>query len=198
MIKIFLILLFIPYLHADTSSFNFFNKNWKISKNVFKALKRDHVIVDSQVDNQSKLNTQSFSMKAMAYHPKKCSKVIQKLAKFEHYPDMIDFIKDVSYDEKFHLLKVRADHILLPFPMIVHIIMKRPTTEGVYDFIFPTGLFQSLKGTFEIREKDKRCAVFAKSYWSGKHTKIPNFAIELFSETLTKIAVKTLIRKTSL
>ncbi len=193
-----MIFLFIPYLYADTASFNFFNKNWKISKNTFKALKKEYVIVDSNVENQTKLNTQTFYMKAMAYHPKKCSKVIKKLAKFENYPDMIDFIKSATYDEKFNFLKVRADHTLLPFPMIVHIIMKRPTKEGVYDFIFPTGLFDGLKGTFEIKQVDKRCAVFAKSYWSGKHTKIPNFAIELFSETLTKIAVRTLIRKTSL
>lgn len=195
MIKTALIALSLSVFAQNTQSYDFFNSKWKISKNAHNALLIDKVLVESDVKNDAK--SQTFKMKAMAYHPKKCSKVLKKLAMFENYPNMIDFIKKANYSEKYELLTVHADHTLLPFPMIVHIKMKRPDKEGVYEFVFPTGLFQGLKGTFEVKEVDKKCSVFAKSYWSGKNTKIPNFAIELFSETLTKLAVQTLIRKTS-
>ena len=194
--KLLIILLFCSNLFANSESYNFFNSYWKISKNAFKALENEFVLVESTVKSSKK--QQSFKMRGMAYHPKACTKVIKKLSYFENYPNMIDFIKSVKYQEKHSFLTVKADHTLLPYPMIIHVIMKRPTKEGVYPFKFATGMFSGLKGSFTIKEVDNRCSVFVQSNWKGPDTKIPDLAIELFSETLTKIAVRTLIRKTSL
>jgi hypothetical protein len=74
-IKIALILLSLSVFAQNTDSYDFFNSRWKISKNTHKALILDNVLVESDVKNQKKTKSQTFKMKAMAYHPKKCSKV---------------------------------------------------------------------------------------------------------------------------
>lgn len=193
---LFNILIFLNLSAHSNDHYSFFNSKWKISKNAYKALLNENVLAKSEVSSKDKV--QKFKMQAIAFHPKKCRKVIKKLARFENYPDMIDFIKSTTYHEKNHFLTVKADHTLLPFPMIVHIVMKRPDKEGVYKFKFPTGIFKGLSGTFTIKEVANKCSVYAESFWQGQTTKIPNLVIEIFSETLTKIAVQTLIRKTML
>ena len=114
---------------------------------------------------------------------------------FESYTDWIDFVKKSTYHEKSKLFTVKAEHTLLPYPMVVHIIVERPEKIGDYDFYFPTGIFTGLKGKFEIREFDGQCWVYGHSYWEGKHTGIPNLVIEVFSETLSRIGGEILMRR---
>lgn len=166
---------------------------WNPSMTENEYLQKGKVLALANVTSDAK--TQTFHMRAMALHKVKCSKVIRKLAQFENYADWINFIKKSKYQQDINLLTFNADHTLLPFPMIIHIIVERPSKPGKYEFEFPTGLFKGLNGYFEIKDFNKRCLFFGKSYWHGPKTKIPNMIIELFSETLSKMGGETLMRK---
>ncbi len=171
---------------------SFYENKWKMTKRSIQYMKKGEVLANSTVESTGK--KQSFSMKVAAIHKKKCSKVLRKLSLFESYKDWISFIKKSDYNPNRKLLTINANHTLLPFPMIVHVIVDRPTKKGVYPFIFPTGLFRGLKGEFIIDQKENKCLFFAKSHWQGQK-KLPDFAIELFSDALTKLAGEALFRK---
>ncbi len=141
---------------------------------------------------------QSFTLNAAGLHKNNCVTVLRKLSMLEKYQDWISFIKSSTYNEERKLFTVKADHTLLPYPMIVHIIMDRPTKPGVYKFTFPTGMFAGLKGTYTIKEINKRCLIYAESAWQGNKTSIPNMVIELFVEGLSKSGAELLMRKTQL
>src|SRR5690606_421010 len=100
---------------------------------------------------------QKFEMKAMALHNKKCEVPLKKISRLEDFPNLISFLKTSDYDEASKLWTVKADHALLPYPMVVHIIVERPTKEGDYEFIFPSGMFTGLKGKFSIKNINNRC-----------------------------------------
>ena len=168
-------------------------KVWDLNKAEQEYLQKGQILTISKVETLD--NKQQFNMKAMALHPKKCSRILRKLSRLENFSDWVSFIKKSTYQDNSRLFTLRAEHALLPFPMIVHIIVDRPTKQGRYKFMFPTGIFTGLKGHFEIKEFDKRCLFFAKSFWKGKPTKIPNLIIELFSGGLTKMGGDILMRK---
>jgi hypothetical protein len=167
---------------------------WQLSKTQIKYLKNDKVLAVSDVESESGMQT--FDLKAAALHTKKCRKVLRKLSRLENYQEWIGFIKSSTYLQKSNLFTLKADHPLLPYPMIVHIIVERPTKKGRYPFTFPTGLFTGLEGYFEISEFNNRCFFYAESHWKGKKTKLPDFIIEIFSETLSKVGGELLMRKT--
>ena len=182
----------------DTQLFNFFQNKWQLNKESIKEIIDGKVLVDATVDTSSKSGEkqQSFGLKAAALHPKSCTKALRKLSLYENYDKWISFIKSSLYDEKYRLLTLKANHTLLPYPMLVHIIVDRPTKPGVYPFTFPTGIFSGLKGEFEVKSHGKRCIFYATSNWQGKSTGIPDFVIELFAETLSRIGAEVIIRKT--
>lgn len=173
---------------------NFFKGKWKLNQSSLSYLNKGQVLAEADVG--SKENNQSFSLNAAGWHNKKCSIVLRKLSMLENYAQWISFVKSSEYHERGKLFTLRADHALLPYPMIVHIIMERPTKPGRYNFTFPTGIFKGLSGHYIIEEREKRCLIYATSSWSGKETGIPNLVIELFVEGLTKKAAEFLIRKT--
>lgn len=187
-----LIFLLCPFF-ANASDLSIYKKYWNLPDSSLIKLKNSEILVDASV--QKKESEQIFDLKGMALHQKKCTIALRKLSMLEEFPKWISFIKSSEYDEKLKLWTVRADHALLPYPMIVHIIVERPTKEGEYTFIFPTGIFTGLKGEFIIKEYNNRCLFFASSHWQGKDTKIPNFVIELFSKTLATIAGNILMHK---
>jgi hypothetical protein len=166
-----------------------------MKKLTYKRLIKKGVLVDSKVETQGK--KQSFEYKAFAIHPKRCSRVLPRLARFENLKEMISFIKTANYNEKHSYLTLKADHVLLPYPMIINIITKRPLKEGIYEFSFPTGLFAGLTGKYIIKEVDKKCTVFARSHWNGPNTRLPDLVIEVFSQSLTTLAFDKILRKTS-
>lgn len=186
--------LFCTNIYAKKISLNeFLTPRWELSRSQRESLEAHEIFADAIVSSNK--NKQTFKMKAMALHKMSCSKVLRKLPMFEEYKNWIGFIKSSTYNEKANLFTLRADHLLLPFPMIVHIVVERPKKEGIYKFLFPTGMFTGLSGEFEIKEINKKCILFAHGYWSGIKTSIPDFIIEVFSETLTKIAGEILMRK---
>lgn len=180
-------------LSKDTELKNFYAPHWKLTDRSIKYLNNGEILADAIVDSKSKI--QEFTMHVAAVHPKSCQKVLRKLSMLEKFEDWIGFIKSSKYNDKNRLWTIKADHTLLPYPMIVHIIVDRPTKPGQYPFVFPTGMFTGLKGHFIIKKHKNKCAFYATSYWKGKHTKLPNFVIELFSETLTKIGGEIVFRK---
>lgn len=172
----------------------FFKGKWKLNKSSLEYLRAGKILAETEVSSSGK--EQSFSMKAAGWHNKKCSLVLRKLSRLEMYQDWISFVKSSEYDEKRNLFTVKADHTLLPYPMIVHIIMQRPSKPGVYKFTFPTGIFAGLVGRYTVEEKENRCLLYATSSWKGPKTNIPDLIVELFVEGLTKKAAELLIRKT--
>lgn len=194
---LFLLILFIPcpgFTRSYHSDFKpYFENLWKISKSQKRYLFEHKVLADAEVE--SKKGKQSFSLKAMALHKKKCRKALRKLSRLEEYHEWIDFIKESKYSDKSHLFSLLADHPLLPWPMRIHILVERPTKEGKYPFTFPTGMFRGLTGFFQIQEIEKKCFFYAESNWHGKKTRVPNLIIEIFSETLSKIGGEILMRK---
>ncbi len=181
-------------VHDEANQYETYtNAKWKLSKTQKKYLKNGKVLADAEVETIE--NMQTFRLQVFAYHDKKCRKVIRKMSMFESYKEWINFINHSTYDPKTHLLTLKANHPLLPYPMIIYIITERPTKPGRYPFSFPTGLFGGLKGYFEITEFNNRCLFYAHSNWLGKKTKIPDFVVELFSETLSKLGGEMLMRK---
>jgi hypothetical protein len=176
----------------DQTVAGFFKDKWKLTKTSLDYLNNGEILAESSVSSADK--NQSFDLKAAAVHPKNCTKVLRKLSMLENYDEWISFIKKSDYSDERSLATIKADHVLLPYPMIVHILVKRPTKPGVYPFSFPTGIFKGLSGTFTIDERQGKCMVFSKSHWSGKK-QIPDFVVSIFAETLTKLAGKILFRK---
>ena len=172
---------------------SYIQSKWKLSKTQIEYLHKGKVLAQSQV--KSKEKTQKFDLKAMAYHSVRCSKALRKLSLLESYNDYIGFIKSSKYNDKNKLFTLTADHTLLPTPMIIHIIVDRPTKMGKYPFTFPTGIFRGLKGYFEITEFNKRCLLYAQSHYNGKASRFPDIVIEMFSETLSKLGGELLMRK---
>lgn len=195
MIKIALILIISSSLCLGETLKNNIKKLWPDALNSLDFLKSSQILVNSSVS--STLKNQDFQMKAMLYHPKSCTIALRKISRFELYPQWISFIKSLQFEEQKQLITIHADHTLLPFPMIIHILSKRPTKPGVYDFSFPTGMYKGLKGQYHILDTAERCLFYAHSSWSGAKSKVPDFILELFTESLTKIAGNILIRKSS-
>jgi len=171
----------------------FFQKHWKLSDKSIKMLKNKEILSDAQVETKGE--TQFFIMQGAALHNKKCSIVLKRLSKLEKLDEYIEFIKRSDYNEKAKLLTIRAEHTILPYPMLVYIFVDRPTKQGKYPFKFPSGIFTGLSGEFFVKEVEGRCALYVHSFWRGKKTNLPNFVIELFSETLARIGGEVLIRK---
>ena len=174
----------------------FFKLHWNLTDTAIKALKNKEILSDAEVETIK--DQQIFTMKGAALHNKSCDIVLRKLSRLEEYKNWIDFIKKSDYREKNQLFTVKAEHTLLPYPMIVYIFVKRPTKPGKYPFVFPSGIFTGLKGDFIIKEVNKRCALYVHSYWKGKKTNIPGVVIELFSETLARIGGEVLMRKSQI
>lgn len=182
-----------PQVFADTNLQKFIYKNWKINKTQEQYLMQGKILSESKVKSPGK--KQDFSLNVMALQNVKCSKILRKISMLENYSEWVSFIKKSTYSEENKLFTIRADHALLPYPMLVHILVSRPTTAGFYPFMFPTGMFHGMAGHFEIKEFDKKCIFYAKSHWNGPKTKIPDFVVELFSETLSRMGGEVLLRK---
>jgi hypothetical protein len=192
-VKLFVILALFLNISMPSETNEFFLKHWKLSPMAMESLKKNEIISEAEVETIE--NQQYFKMQGAALHNKSCTTAFRKLSRLENYKDYINFINESNYNEKNRLFVVKANHALLPFPMIVYIIVDRPTKEGKYPFSFPTGIFPGLSGDFIIKEVEGRCALYVHSFWKGNKTKIPDIVIEMFSETLARIGGEVLIRK---
>ena len=170
---------------------------WKLNKSLLNNIEKGHIYSDSKVYNLK--NEQVFEHFSTGFHSKTCSKSLRKLAMYEEYKNMISFIKTSTYNKKRKLLTLKADHFLLPFPMIVDVIVGELNGPGVYPFRFPTGMFKGLKGKLTIHQNvdKKRCLYFVRTYWKGPQSRIPNKILEFFSSALTKKGAEVMFRMTS-
>lgn len=173
---------------------SFFHDKWKLNNGAIEHLLEGEVLAEASADSDEE--RQFFALNAAGLHKKKCGIVLRKLRMLEKYQDWISFVQESKYHERSKLFTVKADHTLLPYPMIVHIIMERPSKPGRYKFKFPTGIFAGLTGEYVIEDMAGGCLIYAKSRWKGQKTKIPDMAVELFVEGLTKKAAEILMRKT--
>lgn len=190
----FFLLTFFNICYSTEQSLDaFLDSTWSLNSTQQSYLKKGKILAITNVETIKK--EQTFNAKGMAMHKKGCTKVLRKLSKLESYKDWISFFKRSDYNEKTKLFTLKADHFLLPYPMIIFIVVDRPTKPGKYNFTFPTGIFAGLKGFFEIKEINKRCILYTKSFWRGKKTKIPDLVIELFTDALAKKAGEILMRK---
>ena len=171
----------------------FIEKHWRLNSTQKEHLKEGKILSEATVESDD-IN-QHFFLQGMAMHKRDCTRVLRKLSVLENYKDWISFIKRSDYNEESRLLTLKADHVLLPYPMIVFIVVDRPSKPGLYPFVFPTGLFKDLAGFFEIKEIGGRCVVYTESKWSGPKTNIPNIVVEMFSEALSKKGAEILMRK---
>jgi hypothetical protein len=192
-LAIILIFTIKPQVFADADLNLFIQKKWKINKTQQEYLMQGKILSKSRVVSPGK--KQDFKLNVMALQKVKCSKILRKISMLENYAQWISFIKKSTYSEENKLFTIRANHTLLPYPMLVHILVARPTTPGYYPFMFPTGMFHGMAGHYEIKEFNKKCIFFAESHWNGPATKIPNFVVELFSETLSQMGGEILLRK---
>ncbi len=194
--KYILVILFSTQSFAlNLIDFKAIPKRWSVNKSIMKSLIKGNIHSESYVKTQSK--TQIFDHFSLGFHDKACYKSLRKLSLLEEYKNLIGFITASTYAEKRRHLQLKADHFLMPFPMIVDIIVDRPTKPGIYPFTFPTGMFTGLQGTLTIKEVDKRCLFIVESKWSGKKSKIPDSILEFFSAALAKLGAQKMFRMTS-
>lgn len=173
----------------------FFAPWWKLGKNHKELLLEGESISSSKVDSKNGL--QSLKVKVAGIHPQKCAYAIPKMANFKNYKNYSSIIKKSRYDgEKawFYL-----DGTLLPFAMTIE--FKIPPIKKVGDHLITLqkGIFPGLKAKLRIRDFKSsagKCLFSLDAKWKGKETKIPDLVMKAFTQTLTKITLDALIRKT--
>jgi hypothetical protein len=149
----------------------------------------------NKLDNKdSSIKHQKLEFKMIGVHPNKCRKALRKISLYEEYSDFIGFIKKVSFSESRKRLSFHINHTLMPYPMVLQINIGRVSGPGVYPYSFAKGIFSGLKGNIVIKDYKKRCLISINNKWSGKHTKIPNLVIEIFSQTLMRIGMEKVFR----
>ena len=195
---IFILYSFI-FLNTDTHSRELdkkFLKSIKFQqKNVDKAFRgsvQSISKVESYEENGAEFQTLNFRM--VGVHPNRCKIALRKISLYEEYSDFISFIKKVEFSEENKKLAFFVDHKLMPYPMVLGINIGRVSRPGSYPYTFDKGLFSGLKGTIVVKDYKRKCLIAIHNSWTGKHTKIPNLVIEIFSQTLMRIGMEKVFR----
>lgn len=179
----------------------FFDQQKKpISRESIKLIEQGEVITKSEVLDFEEKKIQSLNFYIIALHPRPCAEALKKLSHYENYKNLIDFIKMSNYDDKNNQVFFTLDSKLLPTAMNLSFRIPRIERPGIYPFSFDNGIFTGLNGSiraYDYHDK-KKCLLYTDAYWKGTHTKYPNVVVELFSETLSKMAMEKMIRVTKL
>jgi hypothetical protein len=201
----FLLYIFFFYLPSFSVEANLFEiKNLKnflhsknfTGKNLNTTLEQGDIFVKSLVRDDSKAHQQSLDFKIIGIHPSSCAQALPKLSYFEQYSKLIDFIKTSSYDETKQEVYFLLESNLLPVKMSLSFRIPRIKTPGIYDFHFDHGYFAGLKGKIHAYDYKNKCLIYTESDWKGKDTGFPNLAVEIFSETLSRISMEKMFRIT--
>lgn len=162
------------------------------------ALKKGHFVIKSEIQSLNHNKEQSLNFLALGSNTQNCHDSMIKLSRYEIYPHYLDFIKEVSYHEEKEFLSFIIDHTLLPFRMSIEFVIPRIKEAGIYRYRFDKGFLKDLQGTIElIPEEDDRCLFKISAQWYGPHTGIPDSIFELFSSTLTRVALEKMFRLSS-
>ncbi len=175
----------------------------EISESSRAALLKGHFVINSQVDSLEDGKFQRLDFLALGLHSKNCQEAMVKLSRYEIYPHYLDFIKEVNYNQETEFLSFTIDHTLLPFRMGIEFNVPRIKGVGIFNFKFDKGFLKNLTGSIELSENDNyklvpkeapTCLFKITSKWQGPHTKIPKTIFELFSTTLTRMALEKMFR----
>lgn len=169
-----------------------------LSNESIKVIENGEIVTKSEVLDYEDKKFQSLNFFIIGIHPKPCEQSLKKLSHYENYKNLIDFIKVSTYDEKTQKVFFTLDSKLLPIAMNLSFKIPRIESPGIYPFSFDNGFFAGLTGTIQAYhyQDKKKCLLYTEAYWKGDHTKFPNLIVEMFSETLSKIAMEKMIRVT--
>jgi hypothetical protein len=145
--------------------------------------------VDSPSEKQQKLD-----LIVVGVHPRNCVRAMRKISLYENYSSFIDFIKKSDYNNSTQQLSFTINHTLLPYAMVMSFKLPRITGVGSYPFVFEHGFLKDLKGEIGVQNLDKFCVLTLKANWQGKDSGLPNLALEMFAQTLSKLGLEHLIR----
>ncbi len=145
--------------------------------------------VESPSDKEQKL-----ALFVAGVHPRNCVRAMRKISLYENYSSFIDFIKKSEYNNSTQQLIFTIDHTLLPYAMIMSFKLPRINGVGTYPFTFEHGFLKDLKGEIGVQNLDKFCLLTLKADWKGKDSGLPNLALEIFAQTLSKLGLEHLIR----
>jgi hypothetical protein len=135
---------------------------------------------------------QKMSTRVVGLHSRTCTNGLRKISLYEDYPRHMSFIKQAQYLEP--RVRFVLDHTLLPFPMELAFNIPRIRSPGTYPFVFPTGIFRDLTGNIRVASIGGRCLYFMETEWHGPTTKIPDTAVRIFAQTLSKLGLEHLFR----
>ncbi len=169
---------------------------WKESTNFTDDVLAGEVVSWARVDSAG--DRQSMQTRVVGVHPRSCTNSLRRIAQYESYPKHLEFIKEATYDEGLQLVRFVMDHALLPFPMELVFAIPRIRAPGAYPFTFPAGIFKGLAGTIRVEPLGGRCLYYMETGWTGATTKIPDTAVQVFAQTLSRIGLEKLIRMSTL
>ncbi len=191
------ITLFFVISNANSSDFSL--EKMPLKKSIKENILKGEVFSESKVENtgDGELSQQSLNFVIAGLHPKSCDYALKKLSLYEEYSKYIDFVKVSNYDDSKQEIDFLLDHTLLPYRIQLIFKLPRVKTIGNYPFKFEIGILKDLKGMIYISRHKERCLFYTTADWIGPHTKIPNFILEIFSQTLSKISMEMLFRISS-
>jgi len=164
---------------------------------VLQQLLKDKIFVKTSIEsNQNHQKQQILDYYIAGLHPASCPKALRKLSLYQHFKDYFSHITQSLYNEKNKEIFIRLDHPVLPHPFTLNFQLPRITKEGSYPFIFKKGIFNNLQGWIYVSTYTNRCLFQTQANWTGKHTGYPDTLIEIFSDTLSRIAMEKLFRAT--
>lgn len=182
--------------HADEAVNHTIQQHWQLSTTQQNYLNEGKFLATAEVESFQKNNEnlQKFLFKTTALNNKSCDRVLDFLSRYEDFRLHLDFIKESKYDDISNYVSFVIDSPVLPFPMKLNFKIPRIKKPGEYTFEFEHGFLKGLKGVIHVHAVSNKCLIYSESFWQGTDTKIPDFVIEMFSETLTRIAFEKLFR----
>lgn len=171
--------------------------NWQnlpLKASIIERIKKDYIYASSQVTTSDQKNSQKLILRASALHPRSCQVALPILSQYENYHNYIDFIETSLYDKSRQKIYLLLSSPLLPFKMEMQLTFPRMTGPGSYPFTFDLGFLKGLEGLFQSADLGGRCLFYLEANWTGAKTSFPDLLFETFSQTLTEIGFKRLIK----
>jgi hypothetical protein len=139
---------------------------------------------------------QDFFFQAVGLHPKACWFSLTKLSQYENFKNLIDYIKESSYDEKTKRINLLFVADFLPLSLRLNFKIDRITQAGVYRFEFDQGFLNGLKGEIQVSNYKGHCLFYSIATWKGPHTGYSPLILENISKTLAVIAIEKMFHLT--
>lgn len=130
----------------------------------------------------------------LGLHKNSCPRVLPLMNRYEEYQKHIKIISESYYNPRNKLLVLVFDFPILPFQVMLQMQLERISASGNYPYILKGGIFPDLKGSIDVSNYKNRCLFNVSAYWQGAKSNIPNFILEIFLETVAKMALEKLFR----